>query len=365
MYFAVAQREAAPTTPAPTNGSRPASVAGAATPERLATPIGSADHTAQWVDSSLSASSRGSSSTFGLERPDELDGLVLGPMLGRGAVGKVYRGSWPRFAAGVAVKIMDIPPDNDGQQRTGPMVEALLSKKLHHPNIVQTLDFAVQPAEQQLWIVQQYCDRGTLGDALDRGWLRKSRAPGAGPNMRSVLATAQEIATAMQYLHAQGVLHGDLTPGNVLLAGSANEQDGGTAVGRLEGDTRGWAALVGDFGLSRQLDATAAIKTTTFGTVTHMPLELIQQQHLSKAVDVFAFGVLLWEMYSGKRAWAGKSAVQILYRRTAGGERLSVPASWPAGYRALVEACLLDDHEKRPSFEEVVATLSGLLAEAA
>jgi serine/threonine protein kinase len=59
------------------------------------------------------------------------------------------------------------------------------------------------------------------------------------------LLCLQEIATAMQYLHAQGVLHGDLTPGNVLLAGSANEQDGGTAVGRLEGDTRGWAALVG------------------------------------------------------------------------------------------------------------------------
>jgi serine/threonine protein kinase len=118
---------------------------------------------------------------------------------------------------------------------------------------------------------------------------------------------------------------------------------------------------VGDFGLARVLDTSATqLQTGTFGTVTHMPLELIQQQLLTRATDVFSFGVLLWEMYNGKRAWAGKSAVQILYGRTARGLRLPIPADWPAGFRALVEDCLADDHSRRPAMEEVQARLAEL-----
>ncbi|EFN51383.1 hypothetical protein CHLNCDRAFT_140985 [Chlorella variabilis] len=116
--------------------------------------------------------------------------------------------------------------------------------------------------------------------------------------------------------------------------------------------------------------------------LSHMPLELIQGQRLGRATDAFAFGVLLWEMYCGERAWAGKSAVQILYARTAKHQRLAVPADCPAGYKAsrcrrfcadssgqfrcavaLAEACLDDDPKRRPSFDQIAATLAGLARE--
>jgi serine/threonine protein kinase len=74
--------------------------------------------------------------------------------------------------------------------------------------------------------------------------------------------TAKEIASAMIFLHKENILHGDLSGGNVLLVSSDKDQE------------RGWYAKVGDFGLSRVLTA-EAISTGTYGTVTHMPPELL------------------------------------------------------------------------------------------
>lgn len=70
---------------------------------------------------------------------------------------------------------------------------------------------------------------------------------------------------------------------------------------------------VADFGLSRVLSQ-EAISTGTFGTVTHMPPELLTTGRLSKSVDVYAFGVLLWEMCTGKRPWAGLMQMQVRTR---------------------------------------------------
>jgi serine/threonine protein kinase len=67
---------------------------------------------------------------------------------------------------------------------------------------------------------------------------------------------------------------------------------------------------VADFGLSRVLSQ-EAISTGTFGTATHMPPELLTTGRLSKSVDVYAFGVLLWEMCTGKRPWAGMMQMQV------------------------------------------------------
>jgi serine/threonine protein kinase len=76
-------------------------------------------------------------------------------------------------------------------------------------------------------------------------------------------------------------------------------------------------AQVADFGLSRVLSQ-EAISTGTFGTVTHMPPELLTTGRLSKSVDVYAFGVLLWEMCTGKRPWAGMMQMQVRRFRPAG-----------------------------------------------
>jgi serine/threonine protein kinase len=87
------------------------------------------------------------------------------------------------------------------------------------------------------------------------------------------------------YLHRHDVLHGDLTAANVLLVGTRHR----------ERNSRSFQAKVADFGLSRFMEA-AQLTTATFGTVSHMPLELIAHGRLSKAVDVYSMGVLLHEV---------------------------------------------------------------------
>lgn len=108
----------------------------------------------------------------------------------------------------------------------------------------------------QVWIVQHLCDKGTLYNAIDKGWLRQALSLTAGPSLSAVLNTAFEIATAMEYLHEQGILHGDLNGNNVLLSHHDSNQ-------------RSFVALVGDFGLSRAISVTQNT-TRTVGTVTHM-----------------------------------------------------------------------------------------------
>jgi serine/threonine protein kinase len=137
--------------------------------------------------------------------------------------------------------------------------------------------------------------------------------------MPAIVATMREIAAAMAYLHAQGILHGDLTGANVLLSSglAGGGGGGGAAPGADSGDAnsgpaaaggRGFVAKVGDFGFARVLGGggDASVSTGTYGTVTHCPPELLTTGRLSKAADVYAFGVLCWECYTGRRPWEGE-----------------------------------------------------------
>lgn len=107
---------------------------------------------------------------------------------------------------------------------------------------------------QEVWIVQHLCDRGTLYDALDRGYLRNTPELSAAPSFSIILATALDIASALRYLHEENIVHGDLSGNNVMLSSSPN--------------SRGFLALLTDFGLSRALPG--EMQTQTIGTVTHM-----------------------------------------------------------------------------------------------
>ena len=133
-------------------------------------------------------------------------------------------------------------------------------------------------AEAQTWLVVEYCDAGTLADAVRGGRL----GPRGQPDMARALARLRDVAAGMAYLHSRNTLHGDLKAANVLLA-------------TCPGAPFGLVAKVADFGLSRTLKVGQTHRSTrTVGTVTHMPPELLRLGKLSPAGDVYAFGIILW-----------------------------------------------------------------------
>ena len=92
-------------------------------------------------------------------------------------------------------------------------------------------------------------------------------------------------------------------------------------------------AQVGDFGLSRLMDKESdSLETSTHGTVTHMPPELLMDGRLSRATDIYSFGVILWEIYTARRAFAGLMSHQIFLKITTEGLQLPFPAATPPPY---------------------------------
>ncbi|EFN57850.1 hypothetical protein CHLNCDRAFT_143307 [Chlorella variabilis] len=290
-----------------------------------------------------------------------VEGLEIAELLGRGGYGKVYKGRWN--GAIVAVKVVEhrVAAGTDGSLSREP----LLCMSVSHPNCITTYKLSVirllrgedlleeqssseslpptgclsnnsgrtddsamasgankggrrvrsllsgaeavevedpygqlQPGLYETWI---YCDRGTLVEALDE---KKLRLPDGSPNMVPVYLCLLDIASGMQYLHSLGIMHSDLKPANVLLKGARNSK-------------RGFICKLADFGLSRMLDGCAThVETGSLGTPTHAAPELLREGHLSPAADVFAFGVLAWELAAGEEAYRGMHPIWVTQQGT-------------------------------------------------
>ncbi|KAL0026103.1 hypothetical protein WJX79_010637 [Trebouxia sp. C0005] len=248
----------------------------------------------------------------------------------------------------------------------GMPVEALLGMDMAHPNVVQTYrhtslptsasaDLATllqtpeaalppKPQAREVWLLLEYCNKGTLRDGIDRGWFRTNRSALHGlPDLTPILATVREVASGMAHLHSMNILHGDLTSLNVLLASS-------------DIDNRGFIAKVADFGLSRVCDE-AQIETKTYGTVTHMPPELLLDGKLSKSADVYAYGVLLYELFTAERPWNGLRHAEVLHKVAVKKERLQLPEDTPQLFKNVFEECTDPAPAQRPTFLQLLEKL--------
>ncbi len=158
----------------------------------------------------------------------------------------------------------------------------------------------------------------------------------------------------MSYLHSNNGVHGDLSGWNVMLASAgAAAAEGG----------RGFVAKVADFGLSRTLELRSKMQTANYGTLSHMPPELVLNGTVSRAVDVYSFGVLLWQMYTGSRPWSGLTHSQIIMMISKGEARLVFPPGTPKTYEALMRGCTAPKPEDRPCFSDVVKQVEEMLEE--
>src|SRR5688572_19235375 len=275
-------------------------------------------------------------------------GTHLGPyeileLLGAGGMGEVYRARDVRLDRSVAIKTMaaDLAMDAESRQRFD--VEARAVSALSHPNICALFDVGRDSPRHRGgpsagaavdFLVFELVAGESLADRLIRG-----------PLPLDVLwRTAEEIAGALDAAHARGITHRDLKPANVML-------------------TRSGAKLL-DFGLAKlrqpvaptpvsqatlSFNPTLTAKGAVLGTFAYMAPEQIEGKAVDARADIFAFGALLYEMATGRRAFDGDSqaglTASILARHPPPAS--SVQASLPPSFDHLVERCLAKDPDER------------------
>jgi serine/threonine-protein kinase len=236
--------------------------------------------------------------------------------IGDGAFGRVYRGFDRRLARSVAVKVIKPWWAEDSSWVERFQREAQLLASVSDPGIVQIFD--IGEAEEGPYYVAELVEGESLAQRLLRGPLAVAEALGVGEQLCRALASA----------HAQGVVHCDVKPANVLL----------TAEGHVK---------VGDFGVARLAEATSQeLSATVAGTPRYMSPEQARGRPTSAATDVYSAAVVLYEMLSGRPPFARGSAVEL------GLSHLQdtpppLPARVPAALREVVDLALAKDPARR------------------
>jgi serine/threonine protein kinase len=279
-------------------------------------------------------------------------GTRLGPYeiqspLGAGGMGEVYRARDTRLERTVAIKVLNAQLVGSTELRARFEREARVISQLQHPNICVLHDVGNEGAID--YLVMEFLQGESLAERLRKGPLPPDQ----------VLTIAIEIADALEKAHRAGVVHRDLKPGNVML-------------------TKSGAKLL-DFGLAKPLSATVASGTgrtssasvfaaaltqtmpaqspasplstagAVIGTVQYMSPEQIQGVEADARSDIFSFGVMLFEMVTGKRTFEGKTQASIV------GQILAVdPPSvstlrpqTPPGLDRVIRLCLDKDPDER------------------
>jgi serine/threonine protein kinase/Tol biopolymer transport system component len=258
-----------------------------------------------------------------LDDPELVPGTELGPyriegLLGAGGMGRVYRARDMRLGRAVALKI----PTGEFSERF--QNEARTAAALNHPNVCILHDVGPN------YLVMELVEGPTLADRIKQG-----RIP-----IEEAIAIARQIAAALDVAHERGIVHRDLKPANVKI-----KPDGTVKVLDF-----GLAQLFETAGAGRATDVSAALKPQDaptkgiIGTAAYLSPEQVQGRFVDKRADIWAFGLVLYEMLTGQRLFQRDTltgTLEAVTSHTADFERV------PPRARNLLRRCLEKDVRRR------------------
>jgi serine/threonine-protein kinase len=266
-----------------------------------------------------------------LEPGARLGPYVIDGLIGKGGMGEVYKARDSALNRSVAIKVLPAAVDDPGRQSRFRR-EAQLLAALNHPNIAHI--HGLEESTGVAALVMELVDGPTLAEKLEG-----LRAKGSGLSIVEALPIARQIVDALEAAHEQGIIHRDLKPANIKV-----REDG--------------AVKVLDFGLARTLDPRVSSNasplespTLSVGVATHpglvlgTPAYMAPEQALGKAADkradIWSFGCVLYEMLTGKRAFAGAEISDTLSKVIGSDpDWTALPANTPAPIVRLLRRCL-------------------------
>ncbi len=281
---------------------------------------------------------------------------ILAP-LGAGGMGEVYRAHDSRLKRDVAIKVLPAALALDPDRMARFEREARLLASLDHPNIGAI--YGLEESKGTRSLVLALIEGPTLFDRI-----------AAGPiPVEEAVHIAQQIAEALEYAHDRGVIHRDLKPANVKITpeGTVKVLDFGLAKALTgESDTASVSPASSPT-ISPTLSMRATQMGMILGTAAYMAPEQAKGRVVDRRADIWAFGVVLFEMLTGKHLFTGDTAAEIMASVLKEAPKLDrLPASTPPAIGRLIERCLNKDPKQRlQAIGEARIVLSGPMDETA
>ncbi|KAK7395349.1 hypothetical protein VNO78_15901 [Psophocarpus tetragonolobus] len=261
--------------------------------------------------------------------------------LGSGTYGTVYHGKWRGTDVAIKrIKRSCFAGRSSEQERLAKDFwrEAQILSNLHHPNVVAFYGIVPDGADGTLATVTEYMVNGSLRHVLVKNNRLLDR--------RKKMIIAMDAAFGMEYLHSKNIVHFDLKCDNLLV----NLRDPQRPI-----------CKVGDFGLSR-IKRNTLVSGGVRGTLPWMAPELLNgnSSRVSEKVDVFSFGISMWELLTGEEPYADMHCGAIIGGIVKNTLRPPVPERCDSEWRQLMEECWSPDPESRPSFTEITGRLRSM-----
>jgi serine/threonine-protein kinase len=276
-----------------------------------------------------------------LESGTEISGYRVIELIAEGGMGRVYLAEHSKLGRRVALKVLRRRYGEERETIRRFFEEARAVNRIRHEHIIEVHDF-LEPEDESPCYVMELLEGRTLAQLLKQ----------QGPlPVESALRVGAQVASALAAAHAEGIIHRDLKPDNIYLIERSGQTD--------------YVKLL-DFGVAKLESSTDDERV--MGTPAYMAPEQLEGRLVDARADVYAFGVVLYQLLSGVRPFTGRSAGELLLKHateppTPLRETDGPGATAPRELDGLVMRCLSKERDRRPaSMTEVEQSLHSLLS---